>query len=437
MIREVAKSSLSRDQVKVINQQIASVVEEQLKSDNAQSTISYPTLAEYFLGAGDYYKAVDYFSKGAESLSGNGNNQPALYLYHRAIELVEKHFPDQVDTLVELLTTTSKVACLSENFQAGLNILERALEILKAAKKKKLSSRINKVMKEMGRIKRLQGQLPEGRKILMSVFKNLSKRDTPELHIEVLREIGIIAYEQGQYDEALQFYQSALQKARKIRDFLLIAYCLNEIGTVYLVRAELGKALNCFVESLELREKSGNQHSMAVILPNIARTSHAIGETSMAMKHIQQALSISQKIGDRRSQVIALINLGDFLIDQQKFKEASMHYQVCLKLAKELGFREVSNEATINLGLIEILDGDLPNGRILIEKGLANARDMGSVDAEVLALTALAIAEHKKDDFQSAAKFFQNALKISKKVADKNLTQLVTNRMQEYPTRVD
>ncbi len=201
----------------------------------------------------------------------------------------------------------------------------------------------------------------------------------------VLNDLGDFYLKRGKYDDALRLFKEALPSEIEVHNEAMQAQVVNNIGSSYFNKGDFDNARTYFEKALQLREKLKAPSDIADTRHNLAETSVRTGQFDQAQEQYLKALEIRRSEGDKHGAAVESSGLGTLFSYQGRFGAA-----------------------------ISAQDDAL--------KGLAEAKEKGFWNTEVLIASGQALAEAGRGD--EAAKKLAEAMTAASE--DKSQPQMAT-----------
>ena len=330
-----------------------------IANDNAKAIEAYENLAKVSPDDPDLLFDL------ASLYSTSGAFDKARELYKRLLE----HDPKNV----ELLLAIGRLEIRSDNVQASLEYLNRALTLSVQLENQQERAAILHAMgvgykilnkpEEAARdledsltIKRRLGQKSTVAVSLNELAQVQSTLGKPEAALASFREalqlrrdigdkkgvgdtlidLGGYYQDSGRYDEALKLYKESLQIQRDVGNENYQSLCLNNIGNVYLSKGDYDNASTFFEQALQLRQKFKLPGDIADTLHNLAETFAKTGQFDKALDQYLQALQLYRSTDDKYGAAKESYSIGAVFEYQGRYGAAVSSKQDALRTFREL-----------------------------------------------------------------------------------------------------
>ena len=308
---------------------------------------------------GRYQDAVEHFSKVYKlspddpvilSWYGNslyvvGKYTEAESLYHRALEISEKHWGPEHPNISAILNLLAGLLQDQDRYPEAEQLYRRALEI----REKKLGSENEYTgisYGNLGGVLITQGKYAEAEQLLrraLQIHEQQLGQDHPDVAIS-LNNLAELLHVQGKYTEA----EPPLRRALEISEKQLgpehpdVATNLNNLAALLRDQGKYTEAEPLFRRALEISEKQlGPEHKyVAAILNNLADLLYKQGRYPDAEPLFRRALEISERqLGPEHSYVATILNnIANLLYTQGRYPDAEPLYRRALEIyEKQLG----------------------------------------------------------------------------------------------------
>ncbi len=176
-----------------------------------------------------------------------------------------------------------------------------------------------------------------------------------------LGNIGCIYKDQGHDIKALEYFMRALKIAEELKDKKLIAAWKGDIGNVYQSQKNYSLALKYLFSALENETETQNVYGSATVLGNIGlvykEQAEQTGVSSYKKEELYKrafdnhfrALKIFEGLGAKNDNMITISNIGSLYLNQKKYSEAEKYLLKGLAIAKEIGSLQGVNDMSMKL----------------------------------------------------------------------------------------
>lgn len=237
-----------------------------------------------------------------------------------------------------------------------------------------------------------------------------------------LWESKILGHE-GNYQEALKRIDSALIIGKAIADSSILSQAYRANGNMYLFIGDDAKSLDFYFKGLAIEEKLKVQPNLHWFYNNIGNIySHQLNYKG-ALVYALKAAKIAEKKKDKFALCRIYSNTAGVYHALQKKDSALFYYNLSIKSAEEIDDKfDVAN----SLANAAVLYLDLKQYD-LAQKYSIRAYDISAVlgftDIQIPSLHNLGKIAAISKDYRLAENYLQEALVLSKKIANKNLIQ--------------
>ncbi len=265
---------------------------------------------------------------------------------------------------------------------------------------------------------------------LMGLAESLGLSGENEKLIDVLRDAEKIAKEHLLKLELSRIYQirgvgyfcqkkteacldanlESLKYAREANSPEVEAQALSGMGDAEYTRGNLISAYRYFDQCIELAREHGYSRVIAANLPMRGTMSLWQNDIESMKVDFREALNLAEKTRHVRAEMVALLG-ASFLADIGELNEGEIWLQRGLALTRRLGWSNAEVFFVSNLGRIAIMRGDLLKGRKLAQEAVDKAREiesgmpfMGTTTLGVLAL-ALEVPDQRQSALGEAEAF--------------------------------
>lgn len=232
---------------------------------------------------------------------------------------------------------------------------------------------------------------------------------------------GTSHHVKGNYPMALKYYHHSLKVKNEIDDDEGMAMGLNNIGIIYKEQGNYTEALEYYRQTLEIFEKLENDGKIAIANNNIGLVLAEQKDYSNALKYYYQSLNITERLGDQRTMAHTYNNIGiiyaelgdsacasnDTTAGIGQYSQALNYFYQALKIEDALNSKEQLAMTYSNIGKVSAHTGDYKTAQEYLDKGLATAKEVGSLLWMKEAYNGLAQLYEKQHEYQKAHTFFK------------------------------
>ena len=232
----------------------------------------------------------------------------------------------------------------------------------------------------------------------------------------VLHTLGSAYADLGEQQRALSYYNEAASIHTEVGDDVRLASTLTAIGTVYRDLDETAKAFEYFNRSLTKSRETNNRRGEALALLNIGSVR---GDKREALVSFEQSLEIYQTLGDKLGEARALKEIGGVHFFFDEYEKAIENYNKALSVFKETEAK--SDEAgTLNRlgGVYDHLE-DPKRALESYERALSIYRSILSPAGEAVTLNNIGTVYSGLRENQKAIEFYQRSLELFRKTNDR------------------
>lgn len=278
-----------------------------------------------------------------------------------------------------------------------------------------------------------------------------------------LRKGQQLRYEQ-KYHESVKAYKYSLSYFDKTSDSHNKAFCLNELGTTYRKLNLERDAFETYLKCLDITNKTGNTKIKAFALNGIGNLFIDLKQYKPALLYFRQSLNLEIKHKNLRGLEYNYANIGEVYIYLNRLDSAEVCLQKAIEYAKQRGALdkvcpeyilfgllyqkkhnfEKSNEyfqraidcfsgqnrrylanALINIGINRIKMQQFEEAKEYIEKGIVNAREVGTKENELLGYNALVEYYTQKEQYQKAFRLQEKGIRLKDSIINEVAIQSI------------
>jgi ATP/maltotriose-dependent transcriptional regulator MalT/DNA-binding SARP family transcriptional activator len=233
--------------------------------------------------------------------------------------------PQQVRENPRLLSLQGSVAMMRGNPAYGLDLLNRALEVLKYQPDPRLQA---ETLVRRSSVYRAQGDYHQSVADAQAVLELCAaKPDMDEIRAEALRMAGLAHYHRGDLATGLEMLNQSLDAYMQLKDEQSAAIVRMEIGTAHTSAGSYIAAEQSFTRALEYWRETQNFTWLANVLNNLGDLQRLMGDYEGAIATLERAVENARESGYKRMEAYALVTIGDLYGDLDASDQALSAYQ--------------------------------------------------------------------------------------------------------------
>ena len=450
LIQEVAYGMVPRATRRLVHQQVAHALEEQL---GQQTAFLLPLIAFHFEQGDVPEKAIEYLGRSGEQAAAQFANDDAVSYFGRALVLLDRVCQDspltpaqqqqqyrlllgrggvyhltgqreaqaadlaRLRTLADQADSDERRAEVALRYTAYYEVLSdfpaaaaAAQEVVNlAGRALNVDQKIQGLTAWAFALNR-QGNLEEAQQRLLEA-RLLAQQHNNRLGENLsLFYLGMTFYFLGDYHQARDYYEQSLALSRSLNDVQRQVSCLNNLVGVYHGLGDVVEAKKYCEEALAIARSIGNRFNEAALLNNLGGILHTLGDLEMARAFHESAWSLSQALNDRRGQSVAANNLGLVLHDLGDNERARHFSEQALNIDRAIGDPVGQGYSLTSLALaLEGLD-ELAAAEAAHRQALQIRRDIGQEACAIDNLAGLAGVALEQGRLQEALRYVEEAL---------------------------
>lgn len=438
-IREVVYGDMSRARRAYLHRQVADAIEQRVNTVDQEYT---GTLAEHYVHAEQWEKAIYYLGLAAERARRFFAILEALGFYDRAIELSMQH-PEAVDADEQnrLLEGRGETSVQAGEFETAIADLELALQAARQAGK---STRECNILVTLGVLYRREDEFAKAFDHLHDALECARKLGNERRVADTLYHLGTVVWSQGENRQAEHFHSEAVEICRKLAlNDLIAAQALHGLGEARWLAGDFFEAYQLFHTSLELSRKLGdrgleneNLHNLGALhsdqlaanyrqaqaylqmslklldetslpwhrLPTLfilGLVTGFLGDYEPGIRYIQDAIEETGRLHSPRHRSTALDFLGCLYRDLNLLELAEIAFEEGLDIARQAGIGFWAPRLQANLAITRIRRGDFSVENDLLAS-LETARQRGQDIHAAVSLQGLAELAVQRGEFNRA-----------------------------------
>lgn len=349
-------------------------------------------IAHHYANSSKTEKAVSYLIKAGDKAKNSFDTEKALYLYDKALSLVEYPFSDEGIAIylkkanaLEFMGETDEsylinTKCLDSSLKAGDERLtamsrkhlasnyrrygdaEKAINELETAlpffEKQKDKNNMLEILCELGTNHHYKGDYRKAMEYY-SRYKELAlETENKKEYSNALGNIGNTYWSTGDYKRALDYYQRQKEIASEIGDKFSYSYAVGNLGSILYYTGEYDKAYEHFIQKKLICEELGDKRGFSHVLGNMGVFHYHRAEYDKSMELFAKQKEICTRIGDKRGLATSTGNIGNIFFQRGEYKNAMECYKSKRDLCVETGNKNGYSNAVGNMGSIYFTEGN-------------------------------------------------------------------------------
>ena len=242
-----------------------------------------------------------------------------------------------------------------------------------------------------------------------------------ETHFRTESLWAFIQLRLGKSDLAVQVLQKVLVEVERLPQTpmleLVRAQVYNWLGIALSFQSCYAESSAAYQKAIEIASRLGERATVATILANLSDNQRIEGKLDECEVSISRAMEIARQIGDTDTEAYTLYLRGVLLLDRERPREAIQELKRAIALSDQIGTQW--NDMRANLALAYLAESDLESAYEQASLSLA-ATEKGQVFDQGYAHYAMAQIEGVRQDWESAAQHFSQAINIFHQVGDRH-----------------
>lgn len=211
----------------------------------------------------------------------------------------------------------------------------------------------------------------------------------------------------AQYEDGLDELTAAHEIALEINDKDLEAKSLNNFGRIYRKLGDMANALRNFEAALEINEALGNELNQTINLTNISNLYYDLGDYDTALEYAMKCLPIFERYNNLPRLIDIYNTLGDIYFKKENFNEALIFFTKNQELTDENTTSRYLADSGVGKVLFKM--GRHEEAKELLTNALVNARELDSLEVDIISSYYLGNLYLKIGDYREALKHLQNS----------------------------
>ena len=451
LTRDVAYSTILKSNRKVLHRSVGEVIEENF-SDIIDKF--YYDLAVHYDHAGEYDKALKYLEKSGSKFQNLMDMNNASLCYRRIVDIYNKEKMKKNDLYYLSQNQLGKIYGHLGKTKEAISLFDLLLESKDEINKEILS----KIYFHLGNI---YENIRDNDLSLKNYNKSIDlseKLNNKDLIAETQRAIGLVMMNTGQFDKAMDCFKVHMNHFTKTKDKIQIATITGSVGAIYLHQGKLEEAAKFFDKQKNICEELDSKQLLQQALGNLALINNIQGNYNSALAKFDEILTICEDINDKFNISGTYGNIGIAYKNIGDYRSSIEHYNFQLKIAEKSNYKRHICSAYTNLGKVHHIIGEYDSSSNYFEKSekiilsindkieestLYGCKamlyfDMGKLDealdiyiksrsifSDLNIVRGEALVDFEKskilcikDDYKTADKNLENAIKVFKKIGD-------------------
>jgi tetratricopeptide (TPR) repeat protein len=232
----------------------------------------------------------------------------------------------------------------------------------------------------------------------------------------------------SEWDKAIKNLNKAIRLDRKN----LVAYA--DLGLTHALVNDLSNAIKFYENALSLAQEAGDEKDQALYAHRIGNLYIGFDDAQKALEYLTKALEQSQTIKDARCESWTLLRMGEAYDRLGDWAQADQHFKKALKLHEQIKDKEGECYGYKNLGDLQLTIGEYDNATTLYRQALdlLNDKALHIPNRDRLrgmTLSELGLVSLRRDEYESALGYFNEALKLAEDLKDEQVKQGMLGRI--------
>jgi class 3 adenylate cyclase/tetratricopeptide (TPR) repeat protein len=236
--------------------------------------------------------------------------------------------------------------------------------------------------------------------------------DLQALEADALRSLGVVSEAEGDLAGSRAAFTETLRMKRALGDRRGERTALNSLGIVAYNQGIYADARAYLDEALTLAREIGDRHGQGKALHNLGIAAVAQGDLADARSWFTQERALTGEIGDKEGDAAALEGLGAVALYGGDFATAARYLGEALELFVAIVDQVGESETRANLSLLHHYQGDNAAARQLALDATRIAREVGTWQGQVRALTCLGHSQHGLGELSLAEAAYREAVEL-------------------------
>jgi predicted ATPase len=403
LLRDVVIKVLPEKTRKQLHKRVARCIEELFKERIEEY---FEILAYHYLHADVQKKAYDFFVKAGDRAKSLYNNDSAIELYTKAIQIHEGLLPKN-ENLAELFEKRGDTREIKAEYDEAVQDYQYAFKILQNRERKA------DLQRKIGRVHRQKDEYKNARRYYQKAIGLLRNKQASPVYLHTMLEYAFIKRTlEGDHKEAQRLVQFVLEHLDKEKYGNIYALGLLTLGFVIQFTGNYTEVLKYYREALVLYEKNNEKRGIGIACNNLGLIFVIKGEFNTALEYYKRYLAITQEIGDKREQMTACNHIGRIYRMRGEYDTALRYYQKHFAIAQEIGQVKNMGLAYLTNGYIYYAMGDYETAVDYFETYQTISKDINDEAGVGIAHQRLALVYAATREFKKVKYHIEQAIEI-------------------------
>ncbi len=372
-VQRFIENRLLRDQRRKLHLKAAEALVE-IFADSLKD--HYDEIAFHYEKAEDFWQALNYYLKAAESSRAKFAPREAKKFFDSARDIMDTaQIHLDYPRLSQFYCGCGEVERLLGNFACSDECYQTLRELAKQNNDRKNEI---KALLELGDNCTLKGDLPSAEHLFQQAEQACSDSEFLDLKSYAIAKIGRVRYMKGEKEGVRELLLQALQLAQQIKDRKTEAMTYNYLGLYQRRFESIQDALNSIEKAYQIYEEMNHLEGIASALLNLGIIYEHIGDMEKDLQVNLKALEISENIGDLYTVASSTHNVGVIYLATGRVQEAILYLLKSLEIQKSLGDVLSQSLTLSNLGDCYLQIGEMEKTARVFMEGIQLGRQGGS-----------------------------------------------------------
>jgi tetratricopeptide (TPR) repeat protein len=233
---------------------------------------------------------------------------------------------------------------------------------------------------------------------------------------------GELLRETGQSSDSILAFKHALDLAQQDEERCL---ALTGIAAGHRVTGELAPALDALERAQVIAERCGLTAQRSRIHYIRGNLHFVQGHVAACQTEHERALDLAAAARDPECEVRALGGIADALYAQARIAMAQTYFRRCIDLAEQHGWLGIATSNRCMAAICLWFQADLPGGITELQRACEDARRIGAIPVQLLALDTMAILLLEAARFEEAERFCAEGLALAQPAGSRRYESLL------------
>lgn len=284
---------------------------------------------------------------------------------------------------------------------------------------------------------RISGSLGNAYLNIKQAKKLLKESPSKELKILCDLELVVIFIKQGMIDRALRLAQKTYRSSRAFGDERLEGLSLAHLGNIFFRKENFALSQQYYEKSCDIAKENNNFKAYSSRLDGLALTFLEQGNLDKASELTLKALKVAKKIKYKRGISLRLNSLGIIELRKENYNKANAYLKQSLKISEQIGDLLGKANRLCNLARVYQKLFMYEKAEQSLFVAIKISMELGDWDLAALCLNNLGDIYFEKKDFETAMKYFLDALNVAEKTQNDGQKKFIASNLEQLKKTIE